>query len=143
MVPQVHLEPVVTSMLSALSSRVSGSDAGAPGLIDVLLFNPPYVPTTEEEEELAQKEGALAGAWAGGSIGTNLLDQLITNVSPRRGGIETILSPGGVFYFVAIKQNDPDGLVRQLQERGLEAEVALSRRAGREHLFIIRARRAT
>lgn len=128
-------------MLSALSSRAQGAERAA-GLIDVLLFNPPYVPTTEEEEAIAQREGALAGSWAGGSMGTNLLNDLITSVDRRdRGGIETVLSPGGVFYFVAIKQNDPDALVKQLRDRGLDADIALSRRAGREHLFIIRARK--
>lgn len=180
-----HLEVVRTSMLAGLLSRLQGRlqlggadqtlppTAAGSGLIDVLLFNPPYVPTTPEEEEQAQREAGIAGAWAGGWTGTRLLDELIDDVDafafsaktgegaardegeaagqgklPKRGvevsrsclspahilprlltasnftaRIQTLLSPGGLFYFIAIKQNDPEGLVRRLRQRGLETEV--------------------
>jgi release factor glutamine methyltransferase len=152
-------------------------EAGPSGLVDLLLFNPPYVPTSEEEEALAQQDRSLSGSWAGGSLGTRLLHSLIDDAgrsitspeaasdqqeeeeggicssegetdtaSPKRsrrrrrrcGGIESILSPQGHFYCVAIRQNDPQDIVRRLEARGLGAQVVLDRKAGREHLFIIR-----
>lgn len=153
--------------------------AGPSGLVDLLLFNPPYVPTSEEEEALAQQDRSLSGSWAGGSLGTRLLHSLIEDAGQRltspqptsdeeeveegkfcsreagadwasskprqrrqRGGIESILSPHGHFYCVAIRQNDPQDLVRRLEARGLAAQVVLDRKAGREHLFIIRGSRA-
>ncbi|PWN32864.1 S-adenosyl-L-methionine-dependent methyltransferase [Meira miltonrushii] len=106
------------------------------GKIDVLLFNPPYVPTFEEEEQMAQMKASIEGSWAGGSLGRRLLDELLPQ-------LPHLLSPnGGRFYFVAIKQNQPEELVEQLSSYGLTADICLSRRAGREHLFIIRAIRA-
>jgi release factor glutamine methyltransferase len=46
----------------------------------VLVFNPPYVPTEDEESDTAQSTAGIAGSWAGGQYGmalTNvLLDQL-------------------------------------------------------------------
>lgn len=124
---KVSLEPVLTSTLDALLPRTSGQ-------VDLLLFNPPYVVTSDEEESAAQAHAALGGAWAGGTYGTALLQRILD-----QGLIEQSLAPGGRLYLVAIKQNDPDGLVAQLQKRGLEAEVVLKRRANRELLHILRA----
>ncbi|PWY98563.1 putative methylase [Testicularia cyperi] len=123
----VRVEAVRTSLFSSLRPRLDGK-------VDVLVFNPPYVPTEEEEEMMAQDQHGIEGAWAGGATGTKLVDQLIDS-----GTIEQILAPGGSFYLVAIRQNDPPMLVARLQARGLLSEIVLARRAGREHLHVIRA----
>ncbi|CAO1628759.1 unnamed protein product [Sympodiomycopsis kandeliae] len=131
------LEPIVASLLSPLITRSKGR-------IDLLLFNPPYVPTTEQEEKDAQADADIQGSWAGGSLGINLIEKLFTDLDGLQigTGIESMLSPGGSFYFVAIKQNDPHSLVQRLEQRGLQSQIVLSRRAGREHLFVIRATKA-
>lgn len=121
---QVSLDTIRTSLLDALQLKCSGK-------VDLLVFNPPYVPTTEEEEEAAQRSGTLQGSWAGGSYGINLLNDLIPIVPLQ-------LAVGGSIYLVAIQQNDPPNLVKRLQDVGLEASICFSRRAGREHLYIIR-----
>lgn len=74
---QTRLDPVLTSLVEALSPRLHGQ-------VDVLLFNPPYVPTEEEEVRQAQEQGRIAGSWAGGSIGMNVTDQLLDQVSVSR-----------------------------------------------------------
>ncbi|PWN96848.1 putative methylase [Tilletiopsis washingtonensis] len=127
----VALSPILSPLLSSLSSR----SRAAGGLIDILLFNPPYVPTTAEEEAAAQAAGGIAGAWAGGATGTNLVEALLED------GLETILAPGGLFYLLALRANDPPALVAKMQAKGLLAEIAMQRRAGGEHLFVIRAQR--
>ncbi|CBQ72218.1 related to MTQ2-Putative S-adenosylmethionine-dependent methyltransferase [Sporisorium reilianum SRZ2] len=123
----VHIEAVRSSLLDGLRARLKGQ-------MDVLLFNPPYVPTEEEEEMLAQSKAGIEGAWAGGATGTRLVDALIDG-----GAVKDVLAQGGRFYLVAIKQNDPAGLVRRLAAQGLDAEVVLARRAGGEHLHVVRA----
>lgn len=45
--------------------------------IDLLIFNPPYVPTYNEEVDDAQKTGDIQGAWAGGKDGMQLTDVLL------------------------------------------------------------------
>ncbi|GAC92585.1 hypothetical protein PHSY_000139 [Pseudozyma hubeiensis SY62] len=108
----VHVEAVRTSLLSGLGSRLEGK-------VDVLLFNPPYVPTEEEEEMMAQGRARIEGSWAGGATGTRLVDELIDGHV-----IRDVLASQGRFYLVAIKQNDPAGLVKRLTAQGLNAEVS-------------------
>jgi len=67
---QALLHPVVASVLDGLRPRIDGA-------VDLLLFNPPYVVTTEEEEVNEQARASLGGAWAGGTNGTKILDTLI------------------------------------------------------------------
>lgn len=120
------------------------------GLVDLLLFNPPYVVTSDEEEAAAQAHAALAGAWAGGTYGTALLQRMIDDgvfEVRRPRSHQRTLRRGGRLYVVTIKQNDPEGLVRQLAAHGFEADVrtlpltqiVLRRRANREWLHILRA----
>ena len=121
------LETVQTSILDALRPRIDGC-------VDLMLFNPPYVVTSEAEEAAEQCRADLGGAWAGGVAGTKLVDRLITT-----GAVEQVLRPGGRFYLVAIQRNNPEALVTMLKRHGLNAGVVLQRRANRELLFIIRA----
>ncbi|KAG9051569.1 hypothetical protein FS837_004079 [Tulasnella sp. UAMH 9824] len=124
--PKVSTSAIVTSLDEGLERRTKGQ-------VDVLVFNPPYVPTLEEEASVAQDGRDIAGAWAGGMDGMAITDQLLKTV----GGM---LSPNGVFYLVAVKQNDPEGIcARMRHNQGLEGEVILKRRAGGEflHAFFI------
>ncbi|SCV70355.1 BQ2448_1749 [Microbotryum intermedium] len=98
---------------------------------DVLIFNPPYVPTSYDELEAARREGVLERAWAGGADGMQVTDRLLEIV-------ETLLSDRGLFYLVTIAQNKPRQIIDGLKKKGLHGEVALERRAGGEHLHILR-----
>ncbi|KAF8971455.1 S-adenosyl-L-methionine-dependent methyltransferase [Flammula alnicola] len=122
---QVDIQVVNGSLATPFQHRLARK-------IDIIIFNPPYVPTSEEEALGAQTLGDLGGAWAGGSDGMQ-----ITNILLNR--IEALLSPTGRFYLVALKQNDITQIIRHMQESyHLKGEIVLQRRAGREHLFIIR-----
>ena len=45
--------------------------------IDVLTFNPPYVPTLSEEAYDAQETAGIQGSWAGGTGGMQITDTLL------------------------------------------------------------------
>jgi release factor glutamine methyltransferase len=102
------------------------------GLVDVLVFNPPYVPTPSEE---IASDGIVA-SWAGGKDGREVIDRLLPWVT-------TLLSPLGLFYLVAIRENRPQEIIDQLAQIGLRGEVVLTRKAGSEHLCVIRFERCT
>lgn len=62
------------------------------------MFNPPYVPTPDEEVE----RGGIAAAWAGGERGRRVTDRLLP-LAPA------LLSPRGEMFMVAVHENDPPG----------------------------------
>ncbi|KAJ7596713.1 hypothetical protein C8J56DRAFT_773478 [Mycena floridula] len=122
---QGQLDAINASLALPLLRRLQNS-------VDIILFNPPYVPTTANEALEAQDSRHIHGSWAGGSDGMQVTDIFLEMV-PK------LLSPQGRFYLVAIKQNNiPDIQQRMLEIHKLESQIVLQRRAGREHLFILR-----
>ena len=88
------LEVVRTSVLSSLSLR---------GKVDLLLCNPPYVATDEEE---VGGQG-LSAAWAGGQRGLGVTRALIEQ-------LQDILSPLGLAYIVVEQCNKPDEVMTNI-----------------------------
>lgn len=116
---------MISDLASPLSFRLHGK-------VDVILFNPPYVPTWSEEADEAQERHGIAGSWAGGLSGMEVTDRFLKTV-------DQLLSPQGVFYLVAIKENNVPELRSGMQSRfQLQSEIVLQRRAGREHLYTIK-----
>ncbi|GAA6062631.1 hypothetical protein JCM10212_000293 [Sporobolomyces blumeae] len=126
---KVPLDPVLTNLTASLVPRLTHA-------VDVLVFNPPYVETEEEEVDDAQADGTIEKAWAGGQGGMKVTNRVLEQV-------DELLSPRGMFYLVAVPQNKPLEILAQMKERGLEGEVTLKRRAGREHLHVLRFWRST
>lgn len=113
---------VLTDLVYALEPRLRGS-------IDLLLFNPPYVPSPGDEVGGAR----LSAAWAGGARGRVVVDRFLARVP-------ALLSPRGALYLVAVSDNDVPDLLRLLGSMGLDARVCLERVADEERLHIIAAR---
>jgi len=97
------------------------------GLLDLLLFNPPYVVTPEEE---VGRPG-LCSAWAGGKDGRVVIDRFLPQVP-------SLLRPGGRMYMVAIQENRPPELIAWGRKLGLLCDVVLVRGADEEKLHILR-----
>ncbi|XP_077370147.1 methyltransferase N6AMT1 isoform X2 [Festucalex cinctus] len=85
----VALQPVVTDLVGSLLPRLSG-------LVDVLVFNPPYVVTPSSEVGGT----GIEAAWAGGRRGREVTDRFLPLVSQ-------LLSSRGLFYLVTIAENHP------------------------------------
>jgi release factor glutamine methyltransferase len=118
-------EVVQCNLADAVKSRLAGR-------VDVLLFNPPYVPCDAGEFESAS---GIALAWAGGLRGRQVLDRFLPDVG-------ALLSPTGRFYLVAIAQNRPNEIMQILEQQcGLSGEVIARRTAANEQLMIIRFER--
>ncbi|KAI1828033.1 methyltransferase domain-containing protein [Xylaria intraflava] len=114
--------------------------------VDVLVFNPPYVPTAELPSEEAPGDGAegsfeadsylLALSYAGGRDGMETTDRLLDSL-PR------VLSDRGCAYILLCAQNKPEEVkerVRGLAGGGWAVETVGSsgKTAGWERLQIIR-----
>uniref|UniRef100_A0A8C3UJE7 Methyltransferase HEMK2 n=2 Tax=Catharus ustulatus TaxID=91951 RepID=A0A8C3UJE7_CATUS len=120
----VHLQPVITDLVKGLSPRLNGK-------VDLLLFNPPYVVTPSEEV----KSRGIEASWAGGKQGREVMDRVFPLVPD-------LLSPGGLFYLVTIKENNPDEILETMKKSGLKGTQVLSRQAGQEMLTILRFRKS-
>jgi len=99
--------------------------------IDVLLFNPPYVETPEDELGSVN----LQAAWAGGRNGRSVIDDLLPIV-PQ------MLSPRGRFYLLLLEVNQPEQLIEYMQATfGFHGRVVIRRRCGMERLCVVCFRR--
>jgi len=119
-VNSVDLEIIRCDLLTCFTDRLSGS-------VDLLIFNPPYVVTTSEE----LRGSGLNRSWAGGTKGRDVLDRLLNDV-PK------LLSCRGVFYLVALPENDIDEIEQFFKRFHFEMFIVLNRKAGRENLFVLR-----
>lgn len=97
------------------------------GIVDVLVFNPPYVLT--ETEEISGK--SIERAWAGGPKGRQVMDRLFPQ-------LQSLLSYNSCFYLVVIDENCPDEIISEMAKYGFSGNIVKSRRVRGEHLSVMK-----
>lgn len=109
-----------------------------PNSVDLLFFNPPYVPSRIEggssgelETEIQQATKSLVQTWAGGVNGREVIDSLLLDLN-------RVMAPEGIVYLLLLKENKPAQVVNQMKKRGFSAEVFMERRIIGEHLFVVK-----
>ncbi|TYZ67120.1 hypothetical protein PybrP1_005377 [[Pythium] brassicae (nom. inval.)] len=100
--------------------------------VDVLLFNPPYVPTPSEEVGST----GIEAAWAGGRHGREVIDRLL----PK---LKELLAPAGVFYMVVVVENKPAEIAAILAQDGFSMTVVRSTKAKNERLSVLKFTRTS
>lgn len=120
---------------------VNGDLLGAlrPHSIDVLIFNPPYVVTPDEELQDANNfdgdfNDSIIKSWAGGLEGRRIIDRFLNQ-------LDNWLSPEGRAYLLVIKENNPDKIIQNLLEVGFLAKQIMQRKIRGEHLFVLKIER--
>ncbi|KAJ3846744.1 putative methylase [Lentinula lateritia] len=127
---KVDLNTINTSLTAGFHPRLEHS-------VDIICFNPPYVPTMSAEASEAQDLRGIEGSWAGGSDGMQVTNTFLELV-------HELMSPNGRFYLVAVKENNIPKIQSQMESLyQLKSKIILARRAGREHLSIIRFEHTT
>ena len=109
--------------MSCLQERLSGE-------VDLLLCNPPYVSTSDEET----RDTDIRAAWAGGADGMLVTAELVDL-------LVTLLSQSGVAYIVLEKCNKPALVQQHVENLGLKYKTVITRRAGIETLSVIKVTR--
>ncbi|CAN7001648.1 unnamed protein product [Brassica rapa subsp. trilocularis] len=116
----VKAEIVCTDIASCLEERLAG-------LVDVMVVNPPYVPTPEYEVGM---EG-IASAWAGGENGRSVIDRMLPVV-------DRLLSEKGWFYLVTLSSNYPAEICLMMRKRGFSWRILVQRSTEEENLVILK-----
>lgn len=121
---------------SVESCQMSLTTAIRKNSVDVLVFNPPYVPAEEVPalpvEEMDDKWLDLA--LLGGEDGMVVTWEVLFN-------LESILAEGGVAYILFCARNKPDDVAKIMKERGWNVEVVVHRKAGWEVLSVLEFRK--
>lgn len=108
--------------------------------IDLLVFNPPYVPSRVdkdceerqlEQENVVSSSDNLIRTWAGGVNGREVIDQVVEE-------IDRVLAPNGTFYLLLLKENKPYEIIKDLKVRKFKAEIFMERKIIGEHLVILK-----
>lgn len=120
-----------------------------PNSVDLLVFNPPYVPTpTSDEPNIPEQrkfydvdaekvyksrdeEKMLIKSWAGGADGCEIINRVIFS-------LDSILAPSGIFYLLIIKDNNPEKIKKDLRNMGYQAEQIIDRKVRGEHLIVLK-----
>ena len=111
-------------------------------LLDVIVFNPPYVPTPVDE---VGGDG-IEASWAGGIDGRQVIDEFLlssfsNNNNNNNSKLCSILSAEGVVYMILVEENKPQEVIQLCESLGLQGTVILSRRARNELLHVLKIKR--
>lgn len=100
---------------------------GLAGAADVVVLNPPYVPTPDDEVGGA----GIEASWAGGARGRVVVDRALPQIAAL------LRRPRGVAYLVTVDENLPHRLAEETtRDHGLTMVPFLRRRAKNEHLTV-------
>lgn len=114
-------------------------DALRPCSIDVLIFNPPYVLTPDEELQDANNPNgvnndSITKSWAGGSDGRLIIDRFLNQ-------LDNWLTSDGRAYLLVLKENQPGNIVNHLTGIGFKTTQIAERKIRGEHLFVLKIER--
>lgn len=104
--------------------------------IDLLVFNPPYVPAESVPEQPvdADDDRWLDLALLGGNDGMEVTWRVLKN-------LHTILAPNGIAYILFCARNNPLQVCKYMESEGWRAEEVIKRKAGWEVLSVVRFER--
>ena len=99
------------------------------GKVDVLIFNPPYVPTPNDEVG----SSGIEASWAGGTSGRVVIDRALPQIA------QLLSRPNGVAYVVVVDDNNPEEIAHIMEDRhGIRVVPWLRRKARNEYLTILK-----
>jgi release factor glutamine methyltransferase len=113
------LEAIQCDLATALLPRLAGQ-------VDVILFNPPYVPTPDTEVG----GSGIEASWAGGVHGRRVVDRAVEQIA------QLLRRPSGVLYLITVDDNMPVELAGRFREHGLSMKPLFRRRVHNEYLTV-------
>jgi release factor glutamine methyltransferase len=96
---------------------------------DLILFNPPYLPTSEEEKV----PGWLNYAFDGGASGRETLDRFLDEV-------RNYLKPGGKILVLISSITGLEAVIEKTEKLGFEVDVVRRKKISFEELIVVRGK---
>ncbi len=96
---------------------------------DIILFNPPYLPTSEEEKV----PGWLNYAFDGGMSGRETLDRFLDEV-------RDYLKPGGKILVLISSITGLEVVKKKMEKLGFRVDIVLKKKVSFEELIVIRGK---
>jgi release factor glutamine methyltransferase len=126
----INPHAVRTARASGVETVRSDLFAGLRGPFDLVLFNPPYLPTAEDE----RLEDWLEYALDGGSDGRRTIARFFAD-------LDLVLAATGRALLLVSSLTGPEEVVRIANSAGLRGTAVLERRAEDEMLVVLRFER--
>ncbi|VVC72179.1 putative S-adenosylmethionine-dependent methyltransferase [uncultured archaeon] len=95
---------------------------------DVIIFNPPYLPTKPCEKV----SGAINSAWDGGRNGRKVIAPFLKRFPAR-------LKKGGILLYLNCHLSGTRETLKALKRQGFKVETVAGKRAGNERLSVFRS----
>ena len=95
--------------------------------VDLVIFNPPYVVTPDQEVDL----GGIAAAWAGGFRGRRVIDRVLDV-------LKDVVSSRGLVYMIAIHDNDPVDIIECMSTHSFTGSIIAKQSADEELLYVLK-----
>jgi release factor glutamine methyltransferase len=94
---------------------------------DLIIFNPPYLPTEDKEPK-----DDVSMAWDGGETGRSVIDRFLE-------GVEEHLVDGGRLLMLGSSLGNYDLTIKNLEEKGFVVSILSSKKLDFEKLVVIKA----
>jgi len=94
---------------------------------DVIIFNAPYLPTSESE-----KKSWIGKAWAGGQSGRDIIEPFMSEVSKY-------LKKKGRIFLVQSSLSEIDKTIQRFKESGLDAKIVAEKKFPFETIVVLKA----
>jgi len=117
--PRGTVEPILCDLASPLLDKLNGK-------VDVLIFNPPYVPTPDDE---VGSDG-IEASWAGGKDGRVVLDRALPQIA------RLLSKPHGAAYVITVDDNLPEDIAYKMNMHGIQVKPFVRRKARNEYLSV-------
>ena len=99
---------------------------------DIIIFNPPYVTTDNEEYERALKEKDIFAAWAGGKKGSETINRFINDLKGHT-------NENSIIFLLLSKENDYENIIYNLKKLyNFECEILMRKQFKNERLCVLK-----
>ena len=101
-------------------------------IFDIIIFNPPYVTTDDDEYKRALKEKDIYAAWAGGKKGSETIFKFINELKGH-------IHENSIIFLLLSKENEYEKIIKELKKLyDLDYEVLMRKQFKNERLSVIK-----